>query len=466
MKKKVILINRSLNLYFRHNRFKVYLSFIKNKNNKYIKNFIIYISFLQIQHKYKYVDQCYNLGLSWEKFYLTFFFKVGNYHFNYIKNFFDTWIPKKFLNIIIKLGIHNNLGLFYNLNYKKNLYTKNNPIVYFRNYLLKYKKSCKIFLKKKKRNLRLQHFFTSLLIRNIFYNKKNKRKKTFKYFLSRSNKNYFYSFFNNTLKYKFYKKNFKYLNNLFIYKKNLKFANNLNYNKIYLQNNIDQFSTNICNNYISNKKIISKRLLEKKNFYLLRNKNKKNSYLFKNKRNPYFWKNKNKKNSYFFYNKLYNLYFYWYIYLNDNYLYFFNKTFIGLWLTFFFFSNKLGFSYLELYTKKVTPFFNKTFNIFSDYTIFKWLILKKDLYYNTNQWFIKKLSKNWFFLSRTVFIFRDYFNIFDNQRRSYKLWFVKKSKKTPLLLPFNVFRNAKFYIKKGKRFKLPKKKTRFFAIYI
>lgn len=90
MKKKVILINRSLNLYFRHNRLKVYLSFIKNKNNKYIKNFIIYISFLQIQHKYKYVDQCYNLGLSWEKFYLTFFFKVGNYHFNYIKNFFDT----------------------------------------------------------------------------------------------------------------------------------------------------------------------------------------------------------------------------------------------------------------------------------------------------------------------------------------------------------------------------------------
>jgi hypothetical protein len=129
-------------------------------------------------------------------------------------------------------------------------------------------------------------------------------------------------------------------------------------------------------------------------------------------------------------------------------------------------NNKVGFYILESYIKNIFPFWKKTFNILSDYTIYKWFTIKKNLYFNINKWFIKKITFNWIFLSKSLFIFKDYFNIFDNQKRSYKLWLLKKKKYMPLLLPYHIYQNAKFYFKKGIRYKLPIKKTKFFALFI
>lgn len=281
--------------------------------------------------------------------------------------------------------------------------------------------------------------------------------------------------------------NKNYINNILIYitflQMRFKYINH-NYNSILPFNNckaihnrkllstfnfrdqINAFSFRKCIKYLSNK--------NKKTFFLNSVKNLTMPKITRNYANKsrYFFKYNcvkkiyKKKDSYFFYNKLYNLYFYWYLYLNDTYLYFYNRTYFGLWLSFFFLNNKIYFYYLESYSKNILPFFNKILNIFSDYTIFKWFILKKNLYYNINNWFLKKISFNWFFLSRTLHLFRAHFNIFDNFRRSYKLWLIKKSKITSLLLPFYVFKNAKFFYKKGKRFTVPKKKTKFFALLI
>ncbi len=78
----------------------------------------------------------------------------------------------------------------------------------------------------------------------------------------------------------------------------------------------------------------------------------------------------------------------------------------------------------------------------------------------------KKTKQILIFVINQISKFRDYFNIFDNQKRSYRLRLNKRLKVEPLLLPVSLFRNAKFYFKRGKRYTLPRKNKINFSIYI
>lgn len=166
-----------------------------------------------------------------------------------------------------------------------------------------------------------------------------------------------------------------------------------------------------------------------------------------------------KRKLYFFYNKLYNLYFYWYIYLNNNYLFFVNNIFLSIWLSFFFWTNRINLYFLQLYFKDIIYINIDYFYIFSDYNIYKWFFIKEqNLDVNINKFFIKKISFDWFYISKKIYIYRNYFSIFDDIKRTYRLRKRKKIKRIPLLLPFYFYKNKGFYYKDGKRYHTPWKK--------
>lgn len=407
LKRDLLIFKKSSNLFAWYNRCKLFNLHIKNTYNKLINNYLIYITFLQI--KFKFHNYLYNMGLFWEKFYSKLTIEVNKYHQSFINIIYYITKPRKFKRHIIKLSIYKIYNKFFGL--------KKIPLKYYLNFFYKYS---------------------------------NSRNKSFKH-----------------KKYNFYPKITKthYTNNSNLY-------NNL------LVSNLNLSSSFIFTNYINKVKkfgiflkkeriafILRKRdALLKKRYLSIKKVNKILFNLLNKKRKKFFYKRNNK--SYFFYNKLYNLYFYWYIFLNDNYLYYIYKTFDNLWLSFFFFSNKVGFFFLQLYTKIISPLFKNTFYTFSDFTFFKWFTLNPKLYTNLDSWFLKKISYNWFFLSSKITLFKDYINIFDNQRRSYKLFVIKKKKSVPILLPFYKFKHAKYYIKKGIHYLLPKKKYSFFSLNI
>lgn len=166
-----------------------------------------------------------------------------------------------------------------------------------------------------------------------------------------------------------------------------------------------------------------------------------------------------KRKLYFFYNKLYNLYFYWYIYMNNNYLFYINNCYFTIWLSFFFWTNRINFYFLQLYFKNINYLNMVNFNIFSDHNIYKWFFIQEqNLYKIIGKFSIKKISFDWFFISKKIYIYRSYFSIFDDIKRSYRLRKRKKNKKVPLLLPFYFYKNKGFYYKDGKRHHTPWKK--------
>jgi hypothetical protein len=189
--------------------------------------------------------------------------------------------------------------------------------------------------------------------------------------------------------------------------------------------------------------------LEKKNYNIVKNVNKKKILLI-----SYY-----KRKLYFFYNKLYHLYFYWYVYMNNNYLYFINNIYFSIWLSFFFWINNINFYFLQLYFKNTIYINKNNFNFFSDYNIYNlFFIEEQDFSKNINNFIIKNISFKWFFLSKKIYIYRGYFSIFDDIKRSYRLKKRKKNKKTPLLLPFYFYKNKGYYYKDGKRHNIPWKK--------
>jgi hypothetical protein len=228
---------------------------------------------------------------------------IENNHYFYIKEFLNCIIPKKFLNNIIKFKIKNNFINYFNKYtdsfIDKNIYTKNNPKIYIKNYLFKYsnlnKTTSLLIYKKKYKNL--EKFYSPFLIRN-FLNFYKKKKNISYFFYKRKNFiNFFYTILN---------KKYKKLNNSiflnYLKKKPSKYKllnNNLYFNK-YIQNYLDIFTKNICKNYITNIKIKNKKYNKFNNINFFNNKKFNKNINFSN----------NKKISFFYYNKLYNLYFY------------------------------------------------------------------------------------------------------------------------------------------------------------
>jgi hypothetical protein len=147
------------------------------------------------------------------------------------------------------------------------------------------------------------------------------------------------------------------------------------------------------------------------------------------------------------------------MYINNNYLYLINDIFFIIWLSFFSWMNKSNLYFLQLYFKNINYINQKSFNILSDYNIYKWFFIEEQNFIiNINNFLIKKISFNWFFLSKKLYIYRSYFRIFDDIKRSYKISRIKKKKKISLLLPFYFYKNKGYYFKDGKRHNIPWKK--------
>jgi hypothetical protein len=111
--------------------------------------------------------------------------------------------------------------------------------------------------------------------------------------------------------------------------------------------------------------------------------------------------------------------------------------------------NKIDFFFLELYLKNVNYFFFKTNKICKKYSIYDYYINSTNLYKDLNLFLIKKVSLNWFYLSKKIYILRGLVSIFDNIKRSYKIWVVKKRKKLSINLPFFLYAKNS-YNKKNK----------------
>lgn len=84
-----------------------------------------------------------------------------------------------------------------------------------------------------------------------------------------------------------------------------------------------------------------------------------------------------------------------------------------------------------------------------------------NLYKDLNFFLVKKISLNWFYLSKKIYMFRGLVSIFDNIKRSYKIWSVKKRKKVSINLPFFLYAKNLYHKKnKGKNFLKKKNKIK------
>jgi hypothetical protein len=365
--------------------------------------------------------------------------KSFNYNFYFIQNFFKFFlksintkiIEKKFVNIFNTFFIDNKFSLRKTEFKKRRNCNKFNK--YYKKYYNIYSKYLSLF-SLYKNNDNLNSF--SRKVSKKFWNTKKK----------------FLSFKKNTWNFKQNKKK-KFFVKLILNeaKKNKNILGNFNENKCKdLKKYFNKFRkfNNVFNRY--SKKTVSKKYYNKyyKIFWKVRKKKK-----------IFYIKNKEKKRLYFFFNKFYNLYFYWYIFYNNNYLKFLKVIIKFIWYSFFFLFNKITFFFLEFYFKNINYFFSNKLGIkLEKNSIFDYYINNNNLNTKVNYYILKKLSLNWFSLSKAVFMVRNYFSIFDNIQRFYKIFLVKKRKKLSISLPYYIFKPSKFYYKKGKRFSVKSKK--------